>query len=165
MTILAGLRLTAQVWYDNAPHVISGGYAATTSNSAATTTEIVYLTSASMTLRNGRAYEIEVSGMIMGTSPDVGRIMVKRTNTSGATLLDTQGAAFPRSGNNGRFSFTNIATNQSGSDLTGVVVATIQRMAGTTANVSVPASTTSPAYLRVMDVGAATDYANATPIT
>lgn len=165
MTILAGLRLTAQVWYDNTPHQITNGYGAITTNSATTTGELIYLTTGTVTLRNGRAYRITVSTLVNGTQPDTARIFVKRGNASGAALLDTQGVAIPRSGSNGRVSYENVAVNVTGADLTSVLVATIQRFSGTAAAVSVAASTVSPSYVRVEDVGAATDYPGATSIT
>ncbi len=169
MAILAGLRLTAAVWYDNVPHTITGGYAATTvatsTPSGTPTQETAYLTSGSMTLRNGRAYRITVSTLITGTSPDTARMWVRRTNTSGSVLLDTQRIAIPSSGSNGRVTWENIATNQSGADLTGVLVATIARASGSAAVVGTNASGTSPSYLQVEDIGLATDYPTATAIT
>ena len=169
MAILAGLRLTAQVWADNVPHTITGGYAATTTAtstpSGTPTQETVYLISSSMTLRNGRAYRVTVSTLVTGTSPDTARMWVRRTSLTGAVLLDTQRVPMPLSGSNGRVTWVNIATNQTGGDLTGVLVATIARSSGTAGVVGSNASSTSPSYLQVEDVGAAADYPTATSIT
>jgi len=165
MTIYAGQRLTTQVLLDNMRHTIPGGYAATTSNTTGVTGETIFLTSSTMTLRSGRAYQITLSGLITGTQPDTARLFVKRTNTTGTAVFDTQGAAFPRSGNNGRVTYTNVASNSTGADISTVLVATIQRWSGTAATVGAVASATSPFYLMVEDIGAAADYPSATAIS
>lgn len=168
MAILAGQRLTAQVWYDNSPHQIAGGYAAITSNfpsSGFATSEAVYLTSSSMTLRNGRAYRITVNGLFNGaTAGNTARVFVKRNTVGGTSLFDTQAIALPAASTNYRETYENEAANQTGADIVTTLVVTIQQRSGT-GGVAVAASATSPACLRVEDVGAATDYPNATPIT
>lgn len=165
MAVLAGMRLTAQTWYDNTQRTITGGYAATTVQTTTTTTEVAYLTSGSMTLRNGRAYRITISTLITGNTADKARLWVRRLNITGSVLLDTQQVSIDVSSSNGRRTFQNIAANQSGSDLTGVLLATIQRSSGSAASVGNAASATSPSYLQVEDIGLATDYPTATPIT
>lgn len=165
MTWLAGQIITSQRLLDNSPHVISGGYTATTAGTTGVTNEAIFLTTGTMTLRSGRAYQLTLSGLITGTSPDVARIFVKRTNATGTAIFDTQGAAFPRSGNNGRITYTNIATNSTGADISTILVATIQRWSGTAAGVGVAASSVSPFYLQVEDYGAASDFPNATAIS
>lgn len=162
MTWLAGQIVTAQRLLDNTPHTVS--YTATTSTVTGTS-EMVYLTSSSFTLRNGRAYRITVSTLITGNSADTARIFVKRTNVSGNVLFDTQRVAIPSSGSNGRVTFENVASNSTGSDITDVLVATIQRASGTAASVGTIASSTSPSYLQVEDIGANTDFPTATAIT
>lgn len=165
MTILAGQRLTTQVLLDNMPHTITNGYAATTVQTTTTTTEVAYLTSASMTLRNGRAYRITISTLITGNTADKARLWVRRTNVTGSVLLDTQQVSIDVTSSNGRRTFQNIAVNTSGADLTGVLVATIQRSTGSTAAVGNNASSTSPSYMQIEDIGLATDYPTAPTIT
>lgn len=165
MTILAGQRLTTQLLANNLRHTIPNGYAATTSNTTGVTNETIFLTSSTMVLQSGRAYQLTLSGLIMGTQPDTARLYVKRTSSTGTTLFDTQGVAFPRSGNNGRVTYTNAMSNTTGTDISTVLVATIQRWSGTAATVGAVASSTSPFYLMVEDIGLATDYPNATAIS
>lgn len=166
MAVLSGQRITAQFWQDNTQRTIAGGYSA---NAATTTTtggvEIAFVTSGSVTLRNGRAYRATVSALIKTSSTDSARIFVKRTSTTGTVIMDTQFINADVVANNGRRTYQNIATNQTGSDLTGVVLATIQRASGTSAEVLAAASSTSPATLLIEDIGPATDYPSATPIT
>lgn len=167
MAVFSGQRLTAQLLSDNSRHLIPGGYAAnaSTTTTLSTGAEIVFASTGSVTLRNGRAYEFTVSALVMANSADRARIFVKRTSTTGPVLLDTQQIAADLSASNGRKGYTNIATNQTGADITGVVVATIQRSSGTTTTVSAAASSTSPAYFEIEDIGPATDYPSATPIS
>jgi hypothetical protein len=163
--IAAGSRARVGQINNRGPFTIPNGYVGTVSNSAAATIETVYLTSSTMILKNGRAYRVTLSHLLSGTQPDLGRLFVKRTNTGGSVLFDNQAIAIPRSGNNGRITESNIATNTTGADISTVLVATFQRVTGTAGNLSVPASTTSPAYLHVEDVGPASDFSPATPIT
>lgn len=163
-TILAGQRLTTQVLQDAMTHTIPNGYAATTTATTGTT-EVTFLTSAAMTLRNGRAYRVTVSTLISGNSADHARIFIKRGSMSGTALLDTQQIAIPASGSNGRITFENVAANSTGADLTSALYATIQRASGSTASVGTNASAVSPTYIQVEDVGAASDFPTATAIT
>jgi hypothetical protein len=169
VAILAGQRLTAQVWQDNVPHTITGGYAATTvavsTPTATPTQETVYLTSGSMTLRNGRAFKVTVSTLVTGNSADKARLWVRRTGLTGSVLMDTQQVSIDLTGSNGRRTFLNVVSNQTGADLTGVIVATIARASGTAGVVGTNASATSPSYLQIEDIGAATDFPTATSIS
>jgi hypothetical protein len=167
MTWQAGQTITVQTLLDNTPHTITNGYAANVATSPASgvTAETIYLTTGTMTFRNGRAYRITLSTLLMGTQPDTGRIFLKRANIIGSVLFDTQAIAVPRSGSTGRVTFTNNASNSTGSDITDICVATIQRLSGTAGTFTLPASTTSPSYVHIEDIGPATDYPNASPIT
>jgi hypothetical protein len=163
VTWQAGQTITVSALLDNTPHTVS--FTATAAGNAGNTAETVFLTSSSCTMRNGRAYRIEIKGLLSGTSPDTARWFVRRTGLSGTTLLDTQRIAIPSSTSNGQCNFVNYAANQSGADITDVVVWTTARGSGSAANVMVAASSTSPAEMRIEDIGPATDYPTATPIT
>lgn len=159
----AGQTITVQSLLDNTPHTVS--YTASATNSPSVTSETVYVTSAAFTMHNGRAYEVTIKGLLSGTAPDTARLWVRRTGLAGTPLLDTQRVAIPSTGSNGQINFFNIASNSTGADITDVLVFTIARGSGTAAGVSIAASSTSPAYLEVRDIGAATDFPNATAIT
>jgi hypothetical protein len=159
----AGQTISVQTLLDNTPHSVS--YTSNAVGSGGVTSETVFITSSSFTMRNGRAYRVEIKGLLMGTSPDTARLWVRRTNVTGTPLLDTQRVAIPSSGSNGQVGFFNTCSNSTGSDITDVVVWTLARGSGSAATVSIPASSTSPAYLEVCDIGAATEYPNATAIT
>lgn len=167
MTILAGQRLTAQVWLDNTQRTIDGGYTAvTTTTTSASSTEVVMITSASLTLRNGRAYRVTVSFpfSITAGATGVGRVFVRRTGLGGSVLFDTQRIIPDSVGSTGRKTYQNICSNQTGADLVSAVVATISLSTGT-GTVSNASTATSPSYLQIEDIGAATDYPTATSVT
>jgi len=161
--ILAGMRATADRMNDAFTRTIA--YAAITSNSSTTTTtEAVAITTPSFTMRNGRAFIVKAKCLYTSSvAGDHATIRVRRTNTSGSTILDSQRLVVPSSGNS-LFYAENVFTNTTGSDLTSVMVLNYVRANGS-GNVSVPASSAQVAFLMIQDIGLATDYTSATSIT
>lgn len=127
-----------------------------------TTTETVGITSASMTFENGRAYKIQVHGLLQSSvANDVVRSRTRRNTVSGTILMDTMNTATIQTANtNEIFDYSQIVANTSGSNITSPVVVTYHRIAGS-GNVRIAADATNPAWIEIRDVGLASDYPNA----
>lgn len=150
--------------FNYSPQVLS--YTAITANSStATTTETIGITTPSITFQNGRAYKITFKGLAGGsiTTGDQGRFRVRKTDTSGITLIDSFNMYLING--NSAFNLENVIANTSGADISAVLVGTYIRVTGTTTTVSIAASTTNVAYIMVEDYGLASNFTNATAIT
>lgn len=148
--------------YNNTPQVVS--YTAITANtSTTTTTEAVAITTPSITFTNGHAYRITYKGLAAGTASDQGQMRVRKTNTSGTAYID--GFRQQIFSGNTMFNLQNICANNSGADISAVLVGTYQLVTGGTGNVSVAASTNNVAYILVEDMGPSSNFTNATAIT
>lgn len=161
---LAGQRATAQRLNDNAPFTLN--YTSIISNTAtATTTELVAITTPSMTLRNGRAYRMTFKGLVQSSvAGDMVTVRIKKTNTSGTVYLDSMRIYVGNAAANSPAYFSNICTNTSGSDVTAALVGTYVRASGT-GNVLIAATGTHVAYLHIEDIGIASDHSGAVAIT
>lgn len=161
---LAGQRITAAALNNAFVHTIEYD-AITTATGTVTTVETVYITTASVTLVNGRAYKLTLDARVKSSvTGDTVQLRVRRTNISGTVLADSFRVYLDASGiDSDQASRIRFAANTTGADITGVLVATYVRASGT-GNVSVDASGTTPAYLQVDDVGLAADYPGATAI-
>lgn len=148
--------------FNYSPQVVS--YTAITANSSTTTTtEAVAITTPSITFQNGRAYRITYKGLGAGTiTGDQGQFRVRKTNTSGSTYVDSflQGLF----NGNTLLNLQNICANNSGADISAVLVGTYLRASGT-GTVAVTASATNVAFILVEDVGLASNFPSATAIT
>lgn len=161
---LAGQRATAQRLNDNAPFTLS--YTSIAANTAAgTTTELVAITTASMTLRNNRAYRMTFKGLVQSTvAADTVTVRIRKGSAAGALYLDTMRIYVPSASANAPVLFSNILTNTSGADVTAALVGTYIRASGT-GNVLVAATGTQAAYLHVEDIGTASDHSGAVAIS
>lgn len=161
---LAGQDITVDRLNDNHPRTIS--YTGITANTATTTTtEVIAITSSSMTMRNNRAFRCTAKALIQSSvAADTMTIRIRRTNVSGATILDTQRIYAPVASANVLCYAQNIFTNTTGADITDVLVLNYFRASGT-GNVLVAASGAQVAYIEVEDIGVAADYPSATAIT
>jgi hypothetical protein len=161
---LAGNKGTAQRLNDNSFFTLT--YASIAANATAgTTTELVAITTASVTMRNGRAYRMTFKGLVQSSiAADTVTVRIRKTNISGTVYLDSMRIYIPVAAANAPIYFSNICTNTSGADVTAVLVGTYIRASGT-GNVLVAASATHVAFVHVEDVGLATDYSGATAIT
>ncbi|MFL5910546.1 MAG: hypothetical protein ACJ768_08285 [Gaiellaceae bacterium] len=149
--------------FNYAPQVLS--YTAITANSSTTTTtEAVAITTPSITFQNGRAYRITYKGLGAGTvNGDNGQFRVRKTNTSGSTYIDS--FRIPMFSGNTMFNLQNICANNSGADISAVLVGTYVLVTGGTGTAAVAASTTNVAFILVEDMGLASNFTNATAIT
>lgn len=164
--VLAGQRLIASVENARAPFLLD--YSAINVNtppSPGVTAETMWVTTPTLTFKNGRAYRLTAKGL--ASTSAVGaevQIRAHKATVGGQILFDSFRISTPNAGNYG-FEFSNIFTNTSGVDVTTVLVGSIFRVTGSTALVWVAASATSPAYLMTEDVGPAADFTGATAIT
>jgi len=161
---LAGQDVTVDRLNDNHPRTIA--YAGITANTATTTTvEVVAITTPTFTMRNNRAFRCTAKALINSSvAADSSTIRIRRTNVSGATLLDTQRIYNVIATANSLCYAQNIFTNTTGSDITDVLVLDYLRASGT-GNVLIAASAGQVAYIEVEDIGVASDFPSATAIT
>lgn len=164
MALPAGSILTPQRLLDNIPRTIS--YTANTANtSTATGTELVAITTSSVTFRAGRAYRVIFKGLAQSSAAgDTVTVRVRKTNTSGSIYLDSFRLYVAVAATNTPFYLGNICTNTTSADVSAVLVGTYVRVGGS-GNVLLAATGTHVSYIEVQDIGDATDYANATAIT
>lgn len=161
----AGQRITAAALNNAFPHLVD--YVATASSSGTfTTVETVILTSDSITFVKGRAYQVIFFSIGVSTiAADQLTLAVKKTNTSGLQVAVADRLVVPANNQTAQpIPAVNYISNTTGADITAVLVGTAVRRAGT-GTCSTFASTSSPTYLLVNDVGLASDYPGAVAIT
>lgn len=158
---LAGQKTTAQRLNDNAP--FTANYTSLTANSAAATTAtVVAITTPSITFRDGRAYRVIFKGLAQSSvAADQIQVQVKKTNSAGASYVDSFRIQAPSAGGNTAFYLANVITNTTGFDIVAPLVGCVLRVAGGTGNVILAASTNNIAYIHVEDIGSALDYPSA----
>lgn len=161
--ILAGQRASADRLNYAHPFVVE--YQAITSNTGSATSETVWVTTASVTFKSGRAYRITAKALIQGNTADKATLRVRKTNTSGSVYLDTFHQGIQVTGSNTLIYAANICANNSGADVTAALVGTFTRSSGSAASVLIAASSTHVAYVLVEDVGESSDFPSATAIT
>jgi hypothetical protein len=164
MALLAGQRITQQRLTDSMQRVIE--YAPITANTGTTTTtEAIAITSAALTFRTGRAYRIALRGLAQSSAGgDTMTLKVRKTNTSGTVYLESFRLYIPVNGTNVDYYSSQICTNTTGADVSAPLVATYLRNSGG-GNVLVAASATHVSYIRVEDIGLASDFPSAVAIT
>ncbi|MEV8546228.1 hypothetical protein [Streptomyces sp. NPDC051572] len=169
-TWLAGMRATADRLNDY-PKPIS--YTAITANSATTasTTEVAIITSGNVTLKNGRAYLFEIRGLIQQASASVTDIVafhLRRTSVSGTLLRNLGGIPVinrATANRNNIVDISHVGVNTTGADITDVIVATYNWDTGSTATFTFAATAGTPASLVIWDLGVASDFPSAGPLT
>lgn len=144
---------------------VKGFIARQTNTALVTTTETVALTAPSIAFQPNRAYRVNIHGIAASTvAGDTVEIRVRKTNTAGTLLLDTgQSIAIPAASAMFTFDSSSVLITN-GSPPTASLVMTYVRGAGT-GSVQIAASATIPAYLEILDIGAASDYLNARLLT
>jgi len=163
---LAGQSETADRLNDN--HARTIDFTAITANSAtsASTTELVAITTPSITFRNGRAFKVTFKGLATNTvANDQIGVKVRKTNTTTTPiLLDSFRVNLGAAGTY-LFYFRSVFINTSGADISTLLVGTFMRVTGGTGNINITASVTSPAYLETEDIGDSDDFLNAATLT
>jgi len=162
---LAGQTETADRLNDN--HAVTLDFSAIQASTAmsASTTELVALTTPTITFRNGRAFRLVFKGLMQNSvASDQGDVRIRKTNsTTSPTLLDSFRFNLAASGTYG-FYFESIVINTSGADIAVPLVGTFARATGT-GNINLFASATNPVYLHTEDIGNSDDYPNAATLT
>lgn len=160
---------------DHAPKLVA--YEAITASATATSssTAVAAITTDPLTFNDGRAYRISYRGGL--TSNNLGQqgtVLVTKGTAAGSSILNSQRimAASGQAGTVG-FYFENVVANQSGTDVTTVLVGTYQMTfqvntapggGAQTGTVAIFGSATTPAYLEIVDIGPASDYPGATAL-
>jgi hypothetical protein len=163
---LAGQAETADRLNDNHPRTID--YSAIIASTAISTsnTELVAITTPTITFRNGRAFRLTFKGIAANSvSTDQINLKIRKTNsTTNPSLLDSFRMALGSSGSY-LFFFQNIVVNTSGADIAVPLVGTYNRVVGGTGNINIFASAVNPAYLETQDIGDANDFPSAATMT
>lgn len=137
-----------------------------TSSATTTTTELAVLTTDNITFRAGRAYRIIYHGLLVSSvANDVVRARVWLHaiggGAGGVSLVDSINAyVIPVANIQVLADFQQICVNNTGSDITDILIGTIIRGSGT-GNVQLVANANNPAWLEVEDIGSADDYPGA----
>jgi hypothetical protein len=126
-----------------------------TSDSSAVGAEATVLTSGSLTFPTGRAFEFIEGARLTGSVANTAVARFRRTNATGAEILAWSAECLTAAQWRG---FRNVAINNTGSDITQVVVMTIGATAGT---VTQNGAATIPRYFEIWDCGAASDFSGA----
>ena len=124
------------------------------------------ITTASITFKSGRAYQITYKGtMLTNASSDQGSFEVhKGTATGSPTYINSGRLQSAATAGSVGFYLANIVVNN-GADVTAVLVGTYHRASGSSGTgVALFGSTTNPSYIQVEDVGPASDYPSASPV-
>jgi hypothetical protein len=136
-----------------------------TNTGTTTTAELVAITSSLIAFQPNRAYRITAHGLLQSTvAADRVDIRVRKTNTSGISLLDGGQQYTIPAASVQVLADLSVVVVTNGTPPTDHLVMTIARTAGT-GNASVIASATNPAYLMVEDIGAAADFSGARLLT
>lgn len=131
----------------------------------ATSTTHVAILSVTATLRNGRAFRVTVHGLTDSSIAQPVFHAVFRNNVTGSRIVSL---GFPRVLNANTalpepLTHTGLVKNASGADITDTWIWSFGLQSGTTA-VDLTTAGNSPAYLLIEDIGAASDYPNATQV-
>ena len=166
MAWVAGNRTTADRLNDNHPRTID--YSAIIANTAVSTstTELVAITTPTITFRDGRAFRVTYKGVAANTvAADQIQIRIRKTSSvTNPTLLDSFRYALGAAGSYA-FYFQNIFINTSGADIAVPLVGTYNRVTGGAGNISILAAAANPAYLETEDIGDSDDYPSAPTMT
>lgn len=149
------------------------GTAAITANSAtcASTTEVAVITSSSMTLKNGRAYKFVIEGLVQQNTVSVTDIVyfrLRRTSTVGTAIRNFNTVSVTNratASRNTTVLLQHTGVNNSGADISDVIVFTMAWDTGSTSTFTCAASAGTPMTLQVWDVGPSSDFTNFTAIT
>ncbi|MGW2795185.1 hypothetical protein ACWC9H_35410 [Streptomyces sp. NPDC001251] len=140
-------------------------YLATTASVGGITAEAVVMSKTGVVFQAGRAYRITLrNGMTSTVAGDRPQYRVRKQGLGGALYLDTAiGGVIAAAGLNQQSTCENIVINPNTFDSTQTLAVTAARQAGT-GNISFVASTGSPGYFLVEDIGDATAFPNAPAI-
>lgn len=166
----AGARVRVGDINTRAPYTVAYESITTTTTPVTTTTPQAAITTDPVNFRNGRAYRVSYrGGMSSNNLGQQGSVLIARGTAAGPAILNSQRipCADGQAGTVG-FYFENIVVNNTGLDITTVLVGTYQMVyqtAGTNAGtVAIFGSSATPAYLEVIEIGPASDFPNATPL-
>ncbi|MER7953070.1 hypothetical protein ABTY59_37395 [Streptomyces sp. NPDC096079] len=137
-------------------------YVNVTASTALGAGEAIGVTSDSTLFELGRAYRITLHYQGSGnTANDEVGFRIRRTNLAGNSIFDTLRTHRLNAASaivNGESS--QVVTNQTGANLTTVIVGTVYRAAGA-GNVQWFANAANPTWIEIQDIGAASDYPGA----
>lgn len=164
MAWLPGMTITDQRLLDNTPRTIS--YTAITANTGTSTgTELVAVTTSSVTFRTGRAYRLTFKGLAQSSvAADAVTVRVRKTNISGDVYVDSFRLYIPAGGANVAFYLSTICSNSTVADVSAVLVGTFIRVAGSGSSL-IAATGTHTCYIEVEDIGETADFPSARAIT
>lgn len=138
-----------------------------TSNAATTTTtEVVAITSGSVDFEDQRAYSVKVRAWVMSSvTGDVVQTRLRKTNAAGQQLFDTfRSGVITGAGSQTSLNYEAIIRNVSGATVNRALAVTYLRAVGT-GNVLIGGNATNPSWIRIEDIGPASDYPDVNAIT
>jgi hypothetical protein len=167
MAWLAGQRITAQRLRDSAPYVMVCTTLTSSTSATTLTTPQAAITTPSITFRAGRAYRLAYrGGMTSSTAGQQGTVLIAKGTAGGSVLLNSQRVpcADGQAGTVGYY-FENVVTNGTSADIVTALVGTYQLVYQVSSGtVAIFGSSTTPAYVEVLDVGLAADYPGSTSL-
>lgn len=144
--------------------------ATTSSGTVASITDIAVMSTPSITFENGRAYSIEVVMLVQSntasTTANGFRVRIRKTNAAGTMYADWRMVEYTGAANQwDPFYGKRVVVRTAGSNLSTVICATLSRSSVGAATLNLFADTTDVAYVRVEDIGLASDYSGAFALT
>lgn len=170
-TWVGGEDITATKLNQYRPFLLTSCVITANSSTITSTTEVAIITSSSVTLKNGRAYRFVINGLVQHATINVIDILycrLRRTSSVGTSLRNFNNIQVGNRGTASRNTVVNLehtGVNNSGSDITDVVVFTGSWDTGSTATFTFAASAGTPMTMQIWDVGPSSDFVGFTPIT
>lgn len=160
---VAGEEMTAEKL--NRGELVECAVITTNASTTASTTEVAVITTSSITLEDGRAYEFILRGLISHASTnltDIVQFRLRRTSSTGTFIRSLGNMPVTNRGTANRnhlVDMSHIGVNDTGSDITDVIVATYSWDTGSSATFTFAASAAQPATLSIYDLGPSSEYA------
>jgi len=162
-TWLAGEDITADKLNQRRPFLITAKALASNATSVSSTTLQTIMTTDTVTLKSGRAFEFKIRGLIQhATTSATGLCRFNLAFNSSGNGIRTLGAIPVYNGTsasrNNWVELTYAAINGSGSDITDAVVLSYAQEPGESKTFTFAANSTHVAHLEVWDIGPASDF-------
>lgn len=140
--------------------------AITASSGGVTVTESIAYSSSTVSFRDQRAYRVSIKGYVQSnTANDTVRLRIRKNSTAGQQLYDSFTGLIVTAANvQTAYNAEIIIRNVSGATITDFLVVTYLRGSGA-GTVFVGANATNPAWIRIEDIGPASQYPAVNAIT
>jgi len=161
--VYAGRRITADMLTFRSPYVVAEAALTANSSNITSATEVTILTTSSVTLTAGRAYEIEYTGLIQhGTVSITDLCYLRFRRTTGSALIrNIQSIPVTNKATASRNNAVKVSTVVTpAATITDTIYMTAGWETGSSATFVLAGTAGTPGLLTVKDVGPASDFPN-----